>query len=93
MTIYIRHQGPPVHGRQFGPKDESHPSVGIPCPACDHEFRAGDHTTLIPIGPGADPDDQEKCRSGRWYPAIAIEVHWACATGQLGSDEDQPSTG
>jgi hypothetical protein len=68
--------------QKLGPKKADHPSVGKPCPACDVNFGDGDFTTLIPIGPGADREEQALARSGRPYNAVAVEVHWACATGE-----------
>lgn len=68
--------------RAFGPKQPGHPSVGQNCPACHVPFAAGDYTTLIPLGPGADPEEQERARLGRAYNAVAVEVHYACATGE-----------
>ena len=69
--------------RCFGPKTADHPSVGQKCPACQKPFRPGDFTTLVPVGPGDDPEEQEKCREGRGYIAAAVEVHWSCATGEV----------
>lgn len=69
--------------RRFGPKMSDHPSVGRECPACHECFRGGDFTTLVCLGPGGDPEAQERCRSGRPYTAVAVEVHWACATGEV----------
>lgn len=68
--------------RMFGPKLPIHPSVGNPCPACGAPFKAGDYTTLVGLGPGSDPHEQEHARQGRPYTAVAVEVHWTCATGQ-----------
>jgi hypothetical protein len=68
--------------RKFGPKRLDHPSIGKKCPACEQPFKAGDFTTLIPLGPGGDPESREKCKDGKSYNAIALEVHWACATGE-----------
>lgn len=68
--------------RKFGPKDKDHFSVGKPCPACQTPFAAGDITTLITLGPGDDPDAQERARAGRAYNAVAVEVHYPCATGE-----------
>lgn len=68
--------------RRFGPKAGDHPSVGRPCPACHEPFAAGDYTTLIAIGPGPDAEEREKAAVGRAYNAVALEVHWACATGE-----------
>jgi hypothetical protein len=67
--------------RRFGPKAGNHPSIGQPCPACGVAFAAGDFTTLIPLGPGADPDARERAREGRAFNAVGIEVHSACSTG------------
>lgn len=65
----------------FGPKHEDHASVGMPCPACGFALLPGDYTTAIPLGPGADPVARDRARDGRVYNAVAVEVHWACATG------------
>jgi hypothetical protein len=67
--------------RKFGPKAEEHPSVGKECPACREPFLVGDYTTLIALGPGTDSEAQERAREGRPYNAIAMEIHWGCATG------------
>lgn len=64
-----------------GPKPADYSADGAPCAACRKQFRAGDYTTLIFLGPGDDADAQERARQGRPYNAIAVEVHWACATG------------
>lgn len=42
--------------RKFGPKPKDHPSIGKPCPVCHRVFKEGDYTTLIPVGPGDDPE-------------------------------------
>lgn len=68
--------------RMFGPKAADHPGVGRPCAACQVEFAAGDYTALVMLGPGDDPGSQEKARSGRAYNAVAVEVHWSCATAE-----------
>jgi hypothetical protein len=65
--------------RVFGPKSADHPSVGQECPACHVAFVEGDYTTLIAIGPGNDPEAQERARQGRPYNAVALEVHATCA--------------
>ena len=67
--------------QKYGPKAASHPSIGEPCPACKVAFKKGDYTTLIVLGPGKDEDSRERARRGEAYSAVAIEVHWACATG------------
>lgn len=70
--------------RAFGPKSADHPSVGADCPACHVPLRAGDYTTLIPLGPGNDEEAQARCREGQAYNAVAVEVHYRCATGEDG---------
>lgn len=67
---------------KFGPKAPDHPTVGKECPACKEPFEAGDHTTLIALGPADDEEQRRKAREGRPYNALAVEVHWACATGE-----------
>jgi len=66
---------------KFGPKRSDHPSIGQECPACKEPFKEGDYTTLVALGPGNDLDDQNKCRAGKPYNAVAIEVHYSCVTG------------
>lgn len=70
--------------RKFGPKSPAHPSIGEKCPACGVPFNAGDCTTLVAIGPGADPEARQAAREGRLYDAVAVEAHWAwaCAPGE-----------
>lgn len=70
--------------RRFGPKDATHPTVGVKCHACGDTLQAGDFTALVPLGPGADPDERVKARAGRPYNGVAVEVHYACATGEEG---------
>jgi hypothetical protein len=38
--------------------------------------------TIVPIGPGEDEDEREKCRDARFYNATGVIVHWSCATGK-----------
>ncbi len=76
--------------RRFGPKAAGHPSTGKPCPACQESFKPGDYTALIPLGPGDDADAQYKARNGLVYNAVAVEVHWACATGETYVPEVAP---
>lgn len=67
--------------RRFGPKAADHPSIGMPCPACGVSFAAGDFTALVPLGPGADDEARESAQRGLPFNAVAVEVHFACATG------------
>jgi hypothetical protein len=64
--------------RVFGPKSSDHPSIGTECRACGRPFRVGDYTTLVALGPGDDPEAQAEARRGRFYNAVAIEIHAAC---------------
>lgn len=68
--------------RKFGPMSTNHPSVGKVCSACSKAFKEGDYTTLVALGPGDDTEAQEKCSQGRPYNAVAVEVHYSCATGK-----------
>lgn len=69
--------------RRFGPKGAAHPGIGELCPACKQPFKEGDYTTLIALGPGTDIESRTRARAGEPYNAVAIEVHWGCATGKL----------
>lgn len=84
VLTYMRiHEEKLPHGRMFGPKPAEAPTtVGKSCVACGVSFAPGDFTTLVPIGPGEDPEARERCRHGRPYNAVAVEVHWLCATGR-----------
>lgn len=64
---------------KFGPKSADHPSIGELCQACKKPFIVGDYTTLVPLGPGDDPDEQRKAKDGQPYNAVAVEVHYSCA--------------
>jgi hypothetical protein len=41
----------------------------------------GEYSALVPLGPGDDEEAQAKCLEGRYYNAVAVEIHWACAGG------------
>lgn len=66
---------------KFGPKSANHPTIGELCKACNQPFKEGDYTTLIPLGPGNDPEEQQKAAEDKAYNAVAIEIHYSCATG------------
>lgn len=83
METYLRTDGNRRVSRKFGPKEENHPSIGEQCPACYEPFNEGDYTCLVVLGPGNDPEEGEKAREGRVYNAVAMEVHWRCATGEI----------
>ena len=63
----------------FGPKSADHPSIGKPCPACNKAFEEGDHTVLVPLGPGKDEESRQRRDEDRGYNAVALEIHWECA--------------
>lgn len=89
MRTYLRHrlgEVPSLH--PMGPKATHHPSVGMECPACGEPFVYEDYTTLIPLGPGDSDESRERAREERWFNAVAIEVHFACATGSFASLTD-----
>jgi hypothetical protein len=65
-----------------GPKPVDERAVGQLCPACRKFLTEGDQVAVFVLGPGADPHAQAKARSGEPYQGVAVEVHWACATGQ-----------
>ncbi len=71
--------------RKFNPLPANHPLVTdrTECAACKKTFLEGDVTTLVVLGPGNDPEEQQKAREGRPYNAAASPVHWACATGEV----------
>lgn len=74
--------------RKYPPLAADHPMVvdQDTCAACNEAFKAGDVVTLIPIGPGTDPDARAKARRMQPYTAVALPVHWACATGEEETD-------
>lgn len=78
MTNY----DPIVRLRKFSPLPKEHPLIGDICQACQQPFKEGDITTLVALGPGDDPKAREYCREGNTYNAVAIPIHWACATGE-----------
>ncbi len=67
--------------QRFGPKTANHPSIGQNCPACGVPFKEGDYTTIVPLGPGNNEDEQAKARQSLPYNAVSLEVHWTCCTG------------
>ena len=65
--------------RRFGPMAADHPSVGVECQACHVPFAEGDCTTLVVLGPGGDPEAQQRRDQGRAYTAVALQIHWDCS--------------
>ena len=60
--------------------------VGRPCAACNKAFAIGDVLTLVPLGPGDNPEARIAARAGRAYTGVAAMLHWACATGETDND-------
>lgn len=73
---------------RIGPKVRGQLKKGEVCAACKKPFKAGQYTTLIALGPGADPDARKSAREGRAFNAVALEVHYACATGDEDGEKD-----
>ena len=70
--------------QKMGPLAADHLLVGTDsCPACHRSFRPGDYVTLIALGPGDDDEARALARAGKPYNAVALPVHWACATGEI----------
>lgn len=70
--------------RKMGPLKKDHPLVTEKekCPACRVEFKTDDFVTLISLGPGDDTEARQRARHDEAYNAVAVPVHWACATGE-----------
>lgn len=77
--LYLRFQGTTYASRVYGPKLAESPTLNHPCVACGAGIVAGDLTVLVPLGPGDDEEAQQKARGGRYYNAVCVEVHAACA--------------
>ena len=68
---------------KMGPLKKDHPVLKKECSACHKLFNEGDFVTLIPLGPGDDPESQEKAQQGKSYHAeVAAIVHFSCAGGE-----------
>lgn len=69
--------------RKFPPLPDNHSLIknDHSCIACRMPFKPGEIVTLVPIGPGKDEEARKKCRNGEPYNAVAIPIHWSCATG------------
>jgi len=60
---------------------KGHPAIRKKCIICNKRLGVGDDVTLIVLGPGDNKEEQEKCRAGRDYNAVAAPAHWDCAGG------------
>jgi hypothetical protein len=62
---------------------EGHPVVGSFCHGCGEEFETNDFLALVSIeGPGPDPNDRARARSGERFDPQKLAVCWACVTGE-----------
>jgi hypothetical protein len=77
--------------RAFPPISADHPSVGQECAVCGGAIVAGDRLTVIPLGPGDDPDDQARVRRGGWYSAAGVIGHALCAGLDVDSHQGAPN--
>lgn len=83
LVAIFRVTPPRDRPRAFGPLGHGHPAVTRheTCAACGAILRAGDRVALVPVGPGADREERAKAWAGETYDAVAVFVHYACATG------------
>jgi hypothetical protein len=66
--------------RAFGALPADHPLIGRTCEACKQPFAEGDVTTILPLGPGSDPDERRRRDQGRAYTSAGLPLHWECST-------------
>jgi len=71
----------PKDMRKFLPLEAGDRLLKKTCPACEGKFIIGDEVTLVPLGPGPSPEARYRARQRRPYNAVALPVHWGCATG------------
>jgi hypothetical protein len=73
---------------QFGPTPVRESEIGVPCPACAVPLVAGVMVAVRQLGPGADPQARADAHAGLPYQAVTVELHWACATGDVSYEEN-----
>lgn len=67
------------------PLRSGHPLLTAPvsrCAACQVFLAEGDEITMMPLGPGPDKQQRELCADSLSYQAVAVPLHWTCATGK-----------
>ena len=69
--------------QRLGPLDAANAHCATWCPACRRRFQPGDFYTLIVLGPGGDFEQRELAVSELPFKAVAVAIHWSCATGEL----------
>lgn len=72
---YVAPPAPPA------PTDVSESEIGEPCPACGALLEQGDKVAVLILGPGADPAARAAFLAGQQGTVVAVELHWACRTG------------
>lgn len=76
--------------KPFQPLSADHPLLKQKCPGCNEQFKEGDITTLVPIGPGGDEEARKKAQRQKPYTGVSLPIHWTCLTGQPITAEDLP---
>lgn len=77
----------------YGPKPADSREVGRPCPACQRVLVEGDTVSVHVLGPGPNQAARRKAREGKPFEGIAVELHWACATGDESYEAAPPDGG
>jgi hypothetical protein len=80
----IEGYAPPLSRLKAGPLEAR--DIGALCPACEKSIEAEQMVSILLLGPGGNPAEREKARAGQPYNTCAIEVHWACRTGDESYD-------
>ena len=62
---------------------------GDECRACHKAFQIGDEVVLCMLGPGDDKEERTKRDAGRPYAAVAIVIHWDCASLEVRNDNEE----
>jgi hypothetical protein len=73
-----------------GPKPADERAVGLPCPACQIKLTAKDIVALLVLGPGRDSEARVQARAGLPFQGVAVELHWACVTGDEQYERREP---
>ena len=53
----------------------------LQCHACNGRIVGGQSFALVSVGPGDDVATRAAAFAGQVYDAVAVPVHWSCATG------------
>ena len=55
---------------------------GVACPSCNTSLQPGDFVTLVPVGPGPDPDRRRAARMSAPFDVASLIVCWPCVSGE-----------